>query len=62
MSLATVGLLAPAVKGSFRFDFSSVEIIVIVIAVLGAVAIFGWRSPDRSPGEESKAQRDRIDD
>ena len=41
---------------------SALVIIVLVIAVLGGLAIFGYRSPDRPPGADTKAERDRIED
>ena len=44
------------------FDWSVMEIVVLVIGVLAVLAILGWRSPDRSPGADTKAQRDRIED
>jgi len=41
---------------------SSLLVIVAVIAVIAIVAIIGWRAPDRSPGADTKAQRERIED
>jgi len=38
-----------------------VIVIIAVVAIIGVLAIFGYRSPDRAPGEETKAQRDRIE-
>jgi hypothetical protein len=40
---------------------ATIVVIVAVVAVLGILAIFGWRAPDRSPGADTKAQRERID-
>ena len=55
-------MLAPATRTTGGFDWSAIEIVVIVIGLLAALAILGWRSPDRSPGADTKAQRDRIED
>ena len=55
-------MLAPPAKTIVGFDWSTIEIVVLVIGVLAVLAILGWRSPDRSPGADSKAQRDRIED
>jgi hypothetical protein len=56
-------MLAPAVeKGTGGFDFSTVEIIVIIVAVLGALAIVGWRSPDRPPHADEKTKIEKLDD
>jgi hypothetical protein len=41
---------------------SSLLVLVAVIAVIAIVAIIGWRAPDRSPGADTKAQRERIED
>jgi hypothetical protein len=62
--MITVGMamLAPATKGTGGLDFSTVEIIVIIIAVLGALAIVGWRSPDRPPHADDKAKIEKLDD
>lgn len=65
MTLASIGsvLVAPppSVSGGFHSP-TTVIVIVLVIAVVGGLAILGWRSPDRSPGADSKAERDRVDD
>ena len=37
-------------------------IIVLLVAVIGAIVALGWRSPDRSPGIDTKAERERIED
>jgi uncharacterized membrane protein len=37
-------------------------IIVGVIAVIAVLAILGWRAPDRSPGADTQAERQRIED
>ena len=37
-------------------------IIVLLVALVGVVVALGWRSPDRSPGVDTKAERERIDD
>jgi hypothetical protein len=36
--------------------------IIAVVAIVGVLAIIGWRSPDRSPGADTKAERERIED
>ena len=54
-------MLAPATRTSGGLDWSMVEIAVLVIGLLAVLAILGWRSPDRSPGADTKAQRDRIE-
>jgi hypothetical protein len=41
---------------------TSIIVIVAVVAVLGGLAIFGYKSPDRSPGADTKKQRERIED
>jgi len=57
------GLFAPSASGSGGFFHlsSATLIIVVVVAVLGGLAIFGWRSPDRSPHEEERAERELED-
>ena len=55
-------MLAPTAEATGGFDWSVIEIVVLVIGVLAVLAILGWRSPDRSPGADTKAQRDRIED
>ena len=57
-----MAMLAPATKGTGGFDFPTVEIIVIIVAVLGALAIVGWRSPDRPPHADEKAKIEKLDD
>ena len=39
----------------------SIEIIIGVVAVLALIGIIGWRAPDRSPGEDGAADRERIE-
>jgi hypothetical protein len=36
--------------------------IVLVLAAVAVLAIVGWRAPDRSPGADTKRQRERIED
>ena len=60
MSFASVGLAAPPHSGG-GFQVST-TVIVVVLAVLAVLAIIGWRAPDRSPGADTKAQRERIED
>jgi hypothetical protein len=64
MTIASLGfaLLAPAARTNSEFSLSTVEIIVIAVALLGIIGIIGWRAPDRSPHADEKAERDRIDD
>lgn len=56
-------MLAPArvPQAGFHVSFTVVAI-VVVLALVGIVVILGWRAPDRSPGAETKAERERIDD
>jgi hypothetical protein len=62
MSPASIGLAAPAqTTGGFHVS-TIVIVIVLIVAVVSALAIIGWREPDRSPGVDTKAQRDRIED
>jgi hypothetical protein len=64
MTLAAIGtiLFAPArsVGGGFHVSTTTLVIIVVVV-VLGGIAIIGWRSPDRSPGAEERAEREKED-
>lgn len=64
MTIASLSLavLAPAAKTNSGFSLSTVEIMVIVVALLGIIGIIGWRAPDRSPHADEKAERDRIED
>jgi hypothetical protein len=64
MTIASLGLalFAPAKETNGGFTLSTVEIVVIVVALLGIVAILGFRAPDRPPHADEKAERDRIDD
>jgi hypothetical protein len=60
-ALGTIGMLAPArVVGGIHLS-TTVIIIIAVVAILGGLAIFGWRAPDRSPGADKKKERERID-
>jgi hypothetical protein len=62
MSFVSVGLAAPPhTEGGFQAS-TTVIVVVIVLAVLAVLAIIGWRAPDRSPGADTKAQRERIED
>jgi hypothetical protein len=62
MSFALAGLAAPPRSvGGFQVS-TSVVIVVLVLAVVAVLAIIGWRAPDRSPGADTKAQRERIED
>ena len=62
MSLQSIGLAAPPQAGSAFHVSTIVLIIVAVLAGLAVLAIIGWRAPDRSPGAETKTQRERIED
>lgn len=37
-------------------------IIVLIVAAIGVIVAIGWRSPDRSPGIDTEAERERIED
>jgi hypothetical protein len=52
--------LAPA-SGTFGIS-TTVLVIILIVAVVAVLAILGWRAPDRSPGADTKAERERIDD
>lgn len=52
---------APAHTGGFHVS-GTVAGIVVIVALVGILAIVGWRAPDRSPGAETKAERERIED
>jgi hypothetical protein len=62
MTFASVGLAAPPHSGGGFEVSSTVIVVVLVLAVLAVLAIIGWRAPDRSPGADTKAQRERIED
>jgi hypothetical protein len=62
MSFASIGLAAPPQAGGGVHVSTSVIIIVLVFAVVAVLVIIGWRAPDRSPGADTKAQRERIED
>jgi hypothetical protein len=65
MSVSAIGmaLLAPAVWTSVRSHVSPTIIaIVVIVAIVGTIAVIGWRPPDRPPHVEDKAKRDEVDD
>jgi hypothetical protein len=62
MSLAAIGLAAPPQAGGGFHVSTTVIVVVLVLAVLAVLAIIGWREPDRSPGADTKKQRERIED
>ena len=57
-------ILAPASTGeSGLFPFSATTIVIIlIVAGVGLFFALGWRAPDRPPGADGKAERERIDD
>ena len=56
-------VLAPPAANTSGFHLSTTAIaIIVVLVVVGVIGILGWRAPDRSPGIEEEAQRDRIED
>ena len=62
MSLASIGLAAPPqAEGGFHVS-TTVIVIIGVLALLAVLAIIGWRAPDRSPGADTKTERERIED
>jgi len=64
MSLSFIGtaFLAPHRTIGGIHVSTTIIVVVAIIAVLGGLAIFGYRSPERSPGSETQKQRERIDD
>jgi len=58
-------MLAPANSSSggglVPFSGGTIVIVLIVAAIALFVAL-GWRSPERPPGADTKAERERIDD
>jgi hypothetical protein len=61
MTLA--GFIAPASSSGGGFHLSTTTlIIVVIVVVLGGLAIWGFRAPDRSPHEDERTERDRIDE
>ncbi|HYX47682.1 MAG TPA: hypothetical protein VE820_12785 [Sphingomicrobium sp.] len=64
MSFPSIGvaLLAPHRTIGGIHVSTTVIIIVAALAAVGALAIFGYRSPDRSPGADTQKQRERIED
>ena len=62
MRILLVGLAAPPQAGT-AFHVSTTMIVIIgVLALVAVLAIIGWRAPDRSPGADTKRQRERIED
>jgi hypothetical protein len=55
-------LLAPPADGSGFHLSTTALVIVAVVAIIGLIAALGFRAPDRSPGIDDKAERERIDD
>ena len=56
-------MFAPARVSYGGFHVSNTIIVIVaVIAVLGMIGILGWRAPDRSPGADTEAERERIED
>ncbi|HEX3422866.1 MAG TPA: hypothetical protein VHS33_05635 [Sphingomicrobium sp.] len=62
MSRISIGLAAPLHSGSGFHVPGAVIAIVLVLAAVAVLAIVGWRAPDRSPGADTKRQRERIED
>ncbi len=63
MSVLSIIFAGPAPQHAGGFHVStSVILVVLVLAVIAAIAILGWREPDRSPGADTKKQRERIED
>ena len=57
MTLA--GFIAPASSTGGGFHLSASTLIIVgIVVVLGALAIWGFRAPDRSPHEEDKRRID----
>jgi hypothetical protein len=62
MSFASIGLAAPPQAGGGFHVSTTVIVIVCVLAAFAVLAIIGWRAPDRSPGADTKTERERIED
>jgi hypothetical protein len=62
MSLSLTGLAAPPRAGGVLHVSTTVILVVLVLGALAVLAILGWREPDRSPGADTKKQRERIED
>ena len=53
------GFIAPAASGGGGFHLSTTTLIIVaIVVVLGALAIWGFRAPDRSPHDDDK----KVDD
>ena len=61
MSRASIGLAAPPHSGGGFHVSTTVMLVVVVLALLAFLAIIGWRAPDRSPGADTKSERERIE-
>jgi hypothetical protein len=63
MTVASIALAAapPRTGGGFHVS-TAVLVIVVIVALLGVLAIVGWRVPDRSPGADTQRERERIED
>jgi hypothetical protein len=60
MTLAGFILAPPSSGGGSWFHLSGTTlVIIVVVVVLGGLAIFGWRSPDRSPKADEREERER---
>ena len=62
MSLASIGLRSSQAAGAAFHVSTTMIVIICVLAILAVFAIIGWRAPDRSPGADTKTQRQRIED
>ena len=55
----TLASLAPAASGAGFHVSTTTAVIIGIVAVVGCIAIIGWRAPDRSPHEDERAERER---
>lgn len=57
--MSGLAAFAPASSGE-GFNVSTPTLVIIgIVVVLGGLAIWGWRAPDRSPHQDERAERER---
>ncbi|NUQ18767.1 MAG: hypothetical protein HOP95_10020 [Sphingomonas sp.] len=64
MSIISIGtaLTAPARSNGYFPVSPTILVIILVVAIVGALAVLGLRMINRPPGSDTKAERERIDD